>query len=144
MCIGTLIHMKASGFVIQPSAPEPIFRQIAEQIRRLVASRQLVSGDLLPSVRDVAEFHAINPMTVSRAYSLLEAEGLLERLRGKGMSVGGAHTRPTSPDQRLALLDSHLRAVARQADELELPAALVLKRLRNLMEKRRGERSSDD
>ena len=136
--------MKASGFVIQPSAPEPIFRQIAEQIRRLVASRQLVSGDLLPSVRDVAEFHAINPMTVSRAYSLLEAEGLLERLRGKGMSVGGAHTRPTSPDQRLALLDSHLRAVARQADELELPAALVLKRLRNLMEKRRGERSSDD
>jgi GntR family transcriptional regulator len=136
--------MKASGFVIQPSAPEPIFRQIAEQIRRLVASRQLVSGDLLPSVRDVAEFHAINPMTVSRAYSLLEAEGLLERLRGKGMSVGSAHTRPTSPDQRLALLDSHLRAVARQADELELPAALVLKRLRNLMEKRRGERSSDD
>jgi DNA-binding transcriptional regulator YhcF (GntR family) len=52
------------GFVIQPSAPEPIFRPIAGQIRRLVASRQLVPGDFLPSVRDVAEFHAINPMTV--------------------------------------------------------------------------------
>jgi GntR family transcriptional regulator len=127
--------MHASGFIIQPSAPEPIFRQIVEQIRRRVASRQLAPGDLLPSVRDVAEFHAINPMTVSRAYSVLEAEGLLERLRGKGMAVRGTGARPTSPDQRMDLLDPQLRAVARQAQELELPAALVLKRLRALMEK---------
>jgi GntR family transcriptional regulator len=127
--------MLASGFVIQPSAAEPIFRQIAEQIRRLTASRQLAPGDLLPSVRDVAEFHAINPMTVSRAYSLLEAEGLLERLRGKGMVVASAPARPRSLDQRLDLLDSPLRAVARQAQELELPAALVLKRLGSLLEK---------
>jgi GntR family transcriptional regulator len=127
--------MNASGFVIQPSAPEPIFRQIAEQIRRLVASQQLAPGELLPSVRDVAEFHAINPMTVSRAYSLLEAEGLLERLRGKGMAVSTTRIRPASPDQRLELLASQLRAVARQAEELELPASLVLKRLRHLMEK---------
>ena len=127
--------MHASGLIIQPSAPEPIFRQIAAQVRRLIASRQLAPGELLPSVRDVAEFHAINPMTVSRAYSLLEAEGLLERLRGKGMAVGSMQTRPASPDQRLELLDPQLRAVARQAEELELPASLVLKRLRNLMEK---------
>lgn len=127
--------MRASGLIIQPSAPEPIFRQIAEQIRRLIASRQLVPGELLPSVRDVAELHAINPMTVSRAYSLLEAEGLLERMRGKGMAVSSAPGRPVSPDQRLELLDPQLRAVARQAEELELPASVVLKRLRNLMEK---------
>jgi GntR family transcriptional regulator len=127
--------MRASGLIIQPSAPEPIFRQIAEQIRRLIASRQLAPGELLPSVRDVAEFHAINPMTVSRAYSLLEVEGLLERLRGKGMAVSSTHGRPASPDQRLELLDPQLRAVARQAEELELPASVVLKRLRNLMEK---------
>lgn len=127
--------MRASGLIIQPSAPEPIFRQIAEQIRRLIASRQLAPGELLPSVRDVAEFHAVNPMTVSRAYSLLEAEGLLERLRGKGMAVSNTQGRPSSLDQRLELLDSPLRAVARQAEELELPASLVLKRLRNLMEK---------
>jgi len=124
--------MQASELVIQPSLPEPIFRQIAAQIRRLVASGQLEPGELLPSVREVAELHAINPMTVSRAYSLLEGEGLLERLRGKGMAVSAR--RPVSPEQRLALLDSQLRAVAQQAEELELPAALVLKRLRDLME----------
>ena len=124
--------MQASGLIIQPSLPEPIFRQIAAQIRRLVASGQLEPGELLPSVREVAELHAINPMTVSRAYSLLEEEGLLERLRGRGMAVSAR--RPTSPEQRLALLDSQLRAVAQQAEELELPAALVIKRLRDLME----------
>ena len=127
--------MRASGLIIQPSAPEPIFRQIAEQLRRMIASRQLAPGELLPSVRDVAEFHAVNPMTVSRAYSLLEAEGLLERLRGKGMAVSNTHCRPASPDQRLELLDPPLRALARQAAELELPASVVLKRLRTLMEK---------
>jgi GntR family transcriptional regulator len=125
--------MQASGLIIQPSLPEPIFRQIAAQIRRLVASGQLEPGELLPSVREVAELHAINPMTVSRAYSLLEGEGLLERLRGKGMAVSAR--RPVSPEQRLALLDSQLRAVAQQAEELELPAALVLKRLGDLMGK---------
>lgn len=134
MCIGTLIHMNASGFIIQPSSSEPIFRQIAEQIRRLAASRQLAPGELLPSVRDVADFHAINPMTVSRAYSLLETEGLLERLRGKGMAIAGGHARPRPLDQRLDLLEPQLRAAARQAQELELPAAVVLKRLRALME----------
>jgi len=127
--------MKASALLIQPSAAEPIFRQIAEQIRRFVASAQLAPGEVLPSVRDVAEFHAINPMTVSRAYSLLEAEGLLERLRGKGMAVANTHARPKSQEQRLDFLDAQLREVARQAEELELPAAMVLKRLRGLMEK---------
>jgi GntR family transcriptional regulator len=127
--------MVPSAFIIHPSAPEPIFRQIAAQIRRLVTSRQLSPGELLPSVRDVAEFHAINPMTVSRAYSLLEEEGLLERLRGKGMAVSRAFAEAASTDERLELLDVQLHAVVRQARELELPATLVLKRLRNLMEK---------
>ena len=126
--------MNASGFIIQPAAAEPIFRQIVEQVRRLVASGQLESGTLLPSVREMAEFHAINPMTVSRAYSLLETEGVLERLRGKGMAISTSQSGTRSPAQRLGLLDSSLRALARQARELELPTALVLKRLRDFLE----------
>lgn len=130
--------MKASALIIQPSAAEPIFRQIAEQLRRLVVSGQLTPGQVLPSVRDVAEFHAVNPMTVSRAYSLLEAEGLLERLRGKGMAVASVHARPRPQEERLALLDAQLQALARQTDELELPAALVLRRLKTLLEETHG------
>ncbi len=125
--------MDASLLIIQPSAPEPIYRQILEQLRRLIAAGQLEPGERLPSVREVAVAHAVNPMTVSRAYSLAEAEGLLERLRGKGMAVATRAVGARSQSERLALLEAPLRALARQAEELELPAGLVLRRLGKLL-----------
>ncbi len=118
---------------IQPGAPEPIYRQIMDQVRRLVAGGQLSAGDELPSVREVAAAHAINPMTVSKAYSQLETEGLLVRRRGKGMAVAQQATR-SGADARWELIEPSLVAVARQAGELELAAAEVLDRLRRMME----------
>ena len=126
--------MDANLIRIQPSSPEPIYRQIADQVRRLVASGQLHAGDGLPSVRDIAATHAINPMTVSKAYSQLEAEGVLERLRGKGMVVAATARQPLPLEQRLEQLEPAMRELAQRADELELPAERVLARLRHLME----------
>ncbi|MHB1273394.1 MAG: GntR family transcriptional regulator [Rhodanobacter sp.] len=125
--------MDASLLTVQPAASEPIYRQIVEQLRRLIAGGQLGAGDALPSVREVAGFHAINPMTVSRAYSLAEAEGLLERLRGKGMVVASTSRSSQSESRRLALLEPQMHALARQTRELELPAGLVLRRLTTLL-----------
>lgn len=126
--------MDASLLTVQPAASEPIYRQIVEQLRRLIAGGQLAAGDALPSVREVAGFHAINPMTVSRAYSLAEADGLLERQRGRGMVVANVRRASLSATHRLALLEPQLEALARHASELELPAASVLERLTRLME----------
>lgn len=125
--------MDASLLTIQPASAEPIYRQIVEQLRRLIASGQLAAGELLPSVREVAGFHAVNPMTVSRAYSQAEAEGLLERLRGKGMAVAASRRHGQSEARRLALLEPQLEALARQARELELLAEPVLERLAKLL-----------
>ena len=125
--------MDASLLIIQPNAPEPIYRQIVEQLRRLIAGGQLATGELLPSVREVAGFHAINPMTVSRAYGLAESEGLLERLRGKGMAVAASRRASQSENQRLALLEPQMLELARHARELELPAEPVLRRLTRLL-----------
>jgi GntR family transcriptional regulator len=125
--------MDASLLTIQPNAPEPIYRQIVEQLRRLIASGQLTAGELLPSVRDVAGFHAVNPMTVSRAYGMAEAEGLLERLRGKGMVVAATRKAVHSESQRMALLETQLQELARHANELELPAEPILRRLAKLL-----------
>jgi GntR family transcriptional regulator len=110
------MHM---NFSIAPSDPTPIYRQIVEQVRRQMAGGQLRPGMELPSVRALAQQHAINPMTVSKAYSLLESEGLLERRRGMGMVVAGqgAH-RKVDPERLLAPL---LQALVRQAAELGLP-----------------------
>jgi GntR family transcriptional regulator len=125
--------MDASLLTIQPASAEPIYRQIVEQLRRLIAGGQLPPGGLLPSVRDVAGFHAVNPMTVSHAYSLAESEGLLERLRGKGMAVATTRKTSQTQTQRMALLEPQLSALARQARELELPAGPVVQRLSKLM-----------
>jgi GntR family transcriptional regulator len=110
------MHM---NFSIAPSDPTPIYRQIVEQVRRQMAGGQLRPGMELPSVRALAQQHAINPMTVSKAYSLLESEGLLERRRGMSMVVAGqgAH-RAVDPERLLAPL---LQALVRQAAELGLP-----------------------
>jgi GntR family transcriptional regulator len=73
-------------------------------------------------------------MTVSRAYSLLESEGLLERLRGTGMAVAAQARRARPESERLALLDPRMQDLARAARELELPASRVLRRLGQLLE----------
>lgn len=110
-------------FDIQPQLATPIYRQVVEQVQRLVAGGQLGAGDELPSVRAVAERHAINPMTVSKAYSLLEAEGLLERRRGVGMVVAASAQPARKGQDRLALLEPALLALARQAHQLGITPA---------------------
>jgi GntR family transcriptional regulator len=110
------MHM---NFSIAPSDPTPIYRQIVDQVRRQMAGGQLRPGMELPSVRALAQQHAINPMTVSKAYSLLESEGLLERRRGMGMVVAGQGARSAVDPERL--LAPLLQALVRQAAELGLP-----------------------
>lgn len=126
--------MHADRFTISPGATEPIYQQISAQLRRLIASGQLPPGEVLPSVRDMAVQHAINPMTVSRAYCQLEGEGLLTRLRGKGMVVAQSAHGVLPTEKRLARLQVQLAEVARQARELDLPARLVVQRLKSLLE----------
>ena len=65
----------------------PIYRQVIEQIRRQIMTGQLAEGGQLLTVRDLAKRLKVNPMTVSKAYSLLEIEGLVERRRGVGLFV---------------------------------------------------------
>jgi GntR family transcriptional regulator len=123
----------ANIFYIQPSSGTPIYRQLTDQIRRQCASGQLRPGDMLPSVRNLAGNLGVNPMTISRAYSLLEAEGLLVRRRGVGMQVVAAKTTPIR--ERIALLDPAIRALVHQAQELDVPEQSVLKALQRLLKK---------
>ncbi|ALS99805.1 hypothetical protein AT746_17050 [Lacimicrobium alkaliphilum] len=73
------------------------------QIKRLIASGQLHQGEALPSVRQLAGELDINPMTISKAYGLLEAQELIERVRGIGMRVKSS-TSQMPLQQRLQLL----------------------------------------
>ena len=72
----------------------PIYLQVIEQIRHQIMSGQLTEGQQLVSVRELAEQLRVNPMTISKAYALLEIEGLVERKRGIGIfiaKIGNSH-----------------------------------------------------
>ena len=74
-------------FSVHPSSGVPIYRQLMDQVQALVAGSKLLAGDTIPSVRQMAADLGVNMMTVSKAYAKLEAVGVLERSRGKGMVV---------------------------------------------------------
>jgi GntR family transcriptional regulator len=121
-------------FQIKPSSGIPIYKQLIEQIHRLVASGALKAGDELPSVRQVAGQFAVNPMTISKAYSLLEALGVLERVRGKGMIVALDQSATRSLKKRIDLIQPILREAATQANQLGLPKESVLQALAEYLE----------
>jgi GntR family transcriptional regulator len=121
-------------FSINPGSPEPIYRQLVEQLRRRVASGQLVAGQEIPSVRELAQALAVNPMTVSKAFGLMEAEGLVERRRGLPMVVAAQHQKAMKTRGRVELLRPALEKAAAEARQLELPADQVLALFKALLE----------
>lgn len=113
-------------FSISTGSSEPIYRQLVEQTRRLIAGGQLAPGDPMPSVREIAGALAVNPMTVSKAYGILEMEGVLSRRRGLGMEVAQASSPGNSVEQRAELLRPTLERAALEAGQLELDPETVL------------------
>jgi len=116
-------------FVISPQSGTPIYRQVVDQARRLIESGSLRPGETLPSVRSVALEHAVNPMTISKAYAILEAEGWLERNPGKPMTVAAAKARPSRGDRRAAL-EGQVRELVLAARQLGLGSRDVAELLR--------------
>ncbi|MCK4997964.1 MAG: GntR family transcriptional regulator, partial [Anaerohalosphaera sp.] len=95
----------------------PIYRQIMGQIRQQIMTDGLKQGDQLESVRDLAGRLKVNPMTISKAYSFLENEGLVERRRGIGLFV--ARVRKGQLDKiKTELLDEIVKKAAVTAIQL--------------------------
>lgn len=121
-------------FSINPNSGEPIYRQLTEQIKRMVAGGQLKAGDELPSVRELAAQYAVNPMTISKAYSLLETAGVLVRQRGKPMTIAQQTVLAQSEAARLAQLLPHLTQLTLAAKQLQLSKQSVLLALTKQLE----------
>lgn len=74
-------------FYIDPASGVPFYRQIIDQIKYAIARGELRPGDQLPTVRQLAVDLAINPNTVSKAYSQLEILGVLQTQQGSGTFI---------------------------------------------------------
>ena len=112
---------------------EAIYLQIAGYVSELILRGKWPPDHKIPSVRELAQTLAVHPMTISKAFSLLEAEGLLERRRGLSMVVAAQHTQAKSSASRVELLRPALEKAAAEARQLELPAAQVLKLFQHIL-----------
>jgi GntR family transcriptional regulator len=74
-------------FMLDIKSGVPFYRQIVDQIRYSIASRRLLPGEQLPTVRDLAVQLELNPNTVRKAYSELEILGVLDTQQGTGTFV---------------------------------------------------------
>ena len=116
----------------------PVYRQIMDQIRFAVASGVLAAGDELPSTRALSAQQGLNPMTVSKAYGLLEREGVLERRPGLSLVVAG---RPAAEAEaaRSEQLRAHLAPVAVIARQLGIDRARALELFGGLLDAAPGD-----
>ena len=76
-----------SPFSVDPRSGVPMYLQLIEQVKRLVAMGALRAGEQLPTVKQLAMDLTINPNTVSRAYHDLERDGVIETTPGRGSFV---------------------------------------------------------
>ncbi|MCZ6833507.1 MAG: GntR family transcriptional regulator [Acidobacteria bacterium] len=106
--------------LIDPASAVPIYAQVVEQIRRLVAAGGLDSGDKLPSVRDLAASLRINRNTAAKAYQLLETEGVLKSRAGQGTFIATGGSR-WSAEERLRRVAASLDRALVEAYHLEIP-----------------------
>ncbi len=112
----------------------PIYRQVIEQVRRQIMAGQLSKGEQLDSVRELAGRLRVNPMTISKAYALLEVEGLAERRRGVGLFV--ARVRKSRKEHTKArLLEEILKKAAVMAVQFEIPEEEAARMLVDLYRK---------
>mgnify|MGYP001815621343 CR=1 FL=1 len=97
---------------IDPAAAAPIWRQISDGMRRLVASGALPAGTAVPSVRELARELRVNPATVAKAYQRLSDAGVLMVKRGEGTFVAERPPDQVAGDRQQILADSAGRFVA--------------------------------
>ena len=124
------------GLEIDPRDAVPIWRQIEDGIRGLVASGALRPGGVVPSVRDLARELRVNPATVVRAYQRLTDAGLLTVKRGEGTFVSAQPPRLTPAERDRALDEGAQRyacvviTVGARRDEAVAALSTALERLR--------------
>ncbi len=78
---------KVMRIIISNSSPDPIYDQLARQVKSQIISGELREGDSLPSIRRLAQDLQISVITTKRAYEELEKEGLVDTVEGKGSFV---------------------------------------------------------
>ena len=107
------------NLIISNTSGKPIYEQIVSQIKRQIVSGELVSGEMLPSIRSLAKDLRISVITTKRAYDELEREGLIVTAAGKGSFVAERNAEWLREDV-LRKIEDHLQQISQLAAQIGL------------------------
>jgi GntR family transcriptional regulator len=107
---------------------QPIYRQLRDKVVAMILDGTLGEGDALPSVRNVAAEHTLNPLTVLKGYQQLVDEGLVEKRRGRGMFVTIGARVHLMRDERARFLEQEWPRVRSTIDRLGLDLGELLRK----------------
>jgi GntR family transcriptional regulator len=114
---------------LEPNGSEPLYQQLAKQLRQRIAGGQWREGDRLPSARELSAELGLNFLTVTKVYGILEQEGLVEMRRGLGTFVA-SRSKPAQASARRELLDGLIDTLIEGARHLGATNAEVVRRVR--------------
>jgi GntR family transcriptional regulator len=100
--------------IISNSSPDPIYEQIARQIKGQIINGELLEGAPLPSIRKLAQELQISVITTKRAYEDLEREGFLDSVGGKGTFVA-AQNKEFLREKRMKIVEGKLAEAVAEA-----------------------------
>ncbi|CAI6063949.1 GntR family transcriptional regulator [Cohnella sp. JJ-181] len=103
---------------IDERSPTPIYEQIVQRFKELIAKGALTEGDRIPSVRELSATLLVNHNTVAKSYQELERQGVIVSQRGKGAFVARAAEERGMERERLLRLRAELRRIAVEAHHL--------------------------
>lgn len=125
----------------------PIYRQIANQIRYMVASHLLEPGEEISPVRTLALALNVTPNTVVKAYDELEAAGVIFKRRGAGTYISDEQS-PLADRERRRIIDARIDALLAEAHQLDFNTQdlleLIKERQAQLEEKKQAKNTGSE
>ncbi|MFK7958108.1 MAG: GntR family transcriptional regulator [Lysobacterales bacterium] len=109
----------------------PVYQQIVQQVKHLIASGRLGAGKEMPPIRKLAEQLLINPNTVARAYRELESSGWVFKRRGAGTYVADRIS-PLSALEKQRLMENRANALLAEAHQMNVPLEQVIELIKKL------------
>lgn len=121
------------NIIISNLSQEPIYEQIVKQIKSLIIRGEMSSGDMLPSIRSLAQELQISVITTKRAYEELEREGFIETVKGKGSYIS-SQNKEFLREKRMRIIEEKLSEVVEESRALDLSLSDIIDILKLIYE----------
>ena len=108
----------------------PIYRQIVNQVKYLVASGLLQPGEEMPPIRTLALQLKVTPNTIVKAYGELEISGVVHKRRGSGTFVSEGRPQQVALRERRRLIEQRIDGLLAEAHQLNFSAEDILRMVR--------------